>query len=90
MVFETMLSLPSMDETIKLSSGIKRKHVLLLSLVIEKGIAAESPEISNLLTAMGQEASADLIKLSQDYLEKAGLTALSQNLKSYNTAGDGK
>jgi hypothetical protein len=36
-MYETMLSLPSMDETVKFSQGIPRKQLLLLSLLIEKG-----------------------------------------------------
>ena len=89
-MYETMLSLPSMDETVKFSQGIKRKQVLLLCQLIETGLRSESPEIKDLMAAMPEGTSGELGALAAEYLEKAGLTALSSKLKSYNAESHGK
>lgn len=89
-MYETMLSLPSMDETVKFSHGIKRKQVLLLSLLIETGLKNNHPEIKDLLTALPEGTAEELSKLSSEYLERAGLTELNGKLKSYNTERSGK
>jgi hypothetical protein len=89
-MYETMLSLPSMDETVKFSQGIQRKQVLLLSLIIEKGLASENPEIKDLLAAMPEGATEELKGIAAEYLQKAGLTELSTKLKSFNVEGRGK
>ncbi len=83
-MYETMLSLPSMDETVKFSQGIPRKQVLLLSLLIEKGLDTDNPEIKDLLAAMPQGTVEALQGIAADYLQKAGLTELSIKLKSYS------
>ncbi len=82
-MYETMLSLPSMDETVKFSQGIQRKQVLLLSLLIENGLTSDSPEIRDLLAAMPEGTVEALQRIAADYLQKAGLTELSTKLKSY-------
>ncbi|SDE86263.1 hypothetical protein SAMN05216464_11096 [Mucilaginibacter pineti] len=82
-MYETMLSLPSMDETVKFSQGIQRKQVLLLSLMIEKGLGSDSPEIKDLLAAMPESTVGELKNLSAEYLQKAGLTELNEKLKLF-------
>nr|WP_067059975.1 hypothetical protein [Mucilaginibacter sp. L294] len=89
-MYETMLSLPSMDETVKFSHGIKRKQVLLLSLLIETGLKSDHPEIKDLLTALPEGAAEELSNLSAEYLEKSGLAELNAKLKSYNAERNGK
>lgn len=89
-MYETMLSLPSMDETVKFSQGIKRKQVLLLSQIIETGLRSDSPEIKDLLAAMPEGTASELSGLAAEYLEKAGLTALNTKLKTYHTESHGK
>jgi hypothetical protein len=89
-MYETMLSLPSMDETVKFSQGIKRKQVLLLSQIIETGLRSDHPEIKDLLAAMPEGTVGELNGIAEELLEKAGLTALNSKLKTYHTDGHGK
>jgi hypothetical protein len=89
-MYETMLSLPSMDETVKFSQGIQRKQVLLLSLMIEKGLGSDSPEIKDLLVAMPEGTAEELKGIAAEYLQKAGLTELSAKLKTFNAESRGK
>jgi len=89
-MYETMLSLPSMDETVKFSQGIKRKQVLLLSMLIETGLRSGDREITELLAAMPEGTAGELNGLAAEYLQKAGLTELSSKLKSFSGAGNGK
>ena len=89
-MYETMLSLPSMDEIVKFSQAIQRKQVLLLSLLIENGLSSGHPEIKDLLAAMPENTTGELKALAAEYLQKAGLTELSAKLKSFNAEGQGK
>lgn len=40
-VYDTILSIPGMNETVKLNVQISRKNILLLKRVIEKGLNAK-------------------------------------------------
>jgi len=84
-MYETMLSLPSMDETVKFNQGIPRKQVLLLSLLIESGLKSDNPEIRDMLAAMPDGTATELNKLGEEYLQKAGLTELSSKLRSFHS-----
>ncbi len=85
-MYETMLSLPSMDETVKFSQGIQRKQVLLLSLIIEKGLGSDNPEIKDLLAALPEGSAGELKNLAAEFLQKAGLSELSAKLKTFAPA----
>ncbi len=43
-VYDTVLSIPGMNETVKIELKIPRKNVLLLSKVIERGLVQEGEE----------------------------------------------
>lgn len=83
-VYDTILSIPGMNEPVKIDFKISRKNVLLLNRVIERGLTLkQGDKSSNLLDIVPQDALQELTSLADDCLKKAGLTELSEKLKSF-------
>lgn len=86
-VYDTILSIPGMNETVKIDMRISRKNVLLLNSVIKRGLATKDDDKSlNLLANIPLEALQELNALADDCLTKAGLTELSEKLNSLSAA----
>ncbi|PLK44916.1 hypothetical protein [Emticicia sp. TH156] len=86
-VYDTILSIPGMNETVKIELRIARKNVLLLNQVIELGLAAKEDEKSpGLLSSVPPDSLQELKALSEDCLQKAGLTELSEKLSTLGNA----
>ncbi len=84
MVYDTILSIPGMNETVKIDMKISRKNVLLLNRVIERGLTLKQDNKSpNLLDNLPDDTLKELTSLADDSLKKAGLTELSEKLKSF-------
>lgn len=82
-VYDTILSIPGMNETVKIDMKISRKNVLLLSSVIERGLTVkEGDKSSNLVDIVPKETLQELTAFAGDCLHKAGLTELSEKLGS--------
>jgi len=81
-VYDTILSIPGMNETVKIDLKISRRNVLLLNSVIERGLTVKDADekSSNLLDVVSKETLQELSDLSDDCLKKAGLTELSEKL----------
>jgi hypothetical protein len=58
-VFDTVLSIPGMSETVKIDLKISRKNVLLLSCLIEQGLLLEK-DPANLIGNISEEGFSDL------------------------------
>lgn len=87
-VYDTILSIPGMNEMVKIDLKISRKNVLLLNSVIERGLTAKDDDkSSNLLNNVPEESLKELRALASDCLQKAGLIELSEKL---NMLGNGK
>lgn len=87
-VYDTILSIPGMNETVKIDLKMSRKNVLLLNSVIERGLAAKDDDkSSNLLNNVPEDSLNELKSLANDCLQKAGLIELSEKLKML---GNGK
>jgi t-SNARE complex subunit (syntaxin) len=87
-VFDTIMSIPGMNETVKIDLRISRKNVLLLNHVIERGLAISNDDKSSgLLSNVPEENLNELKTIADEYLEKAGLIELSEKL---NELGKGK
>ena len=83
-VYDTILSIPGMNETVKIDLKISRKNVLLLNRVIERGLSPKQDDkSSNLLDIVPEDALQELTTLADDCLKKAGLIELSEKLKSF-------
>jgi hypothetical protein len=87
-VYDTILSMPGMGETVKIDLRVSRRNVLLLSSVIERGLSVQADEKSpSLLGNLPDETLQELRALGSDCLQKAGLTELSEKLSQF---GNGK
>jgi hypothetical protein len=78
-VFDTILSIPGMNETVKIDMKISRKNALLLNRLIERGLTLKQDEkSSNLLDNLPEDTLKELTSLADDCWKKAGLTELSE------------
>lgn len=82
--FDTILSIPGMNETVKIDLKISRKNVLLLHHVIGRGLIENQSSPSVLLQRSGEENIAELKQLSADCLARAGLAELNEKLAGLN------
>lgn len=73
-----------MNDTVTIDLKISRKNVLLLNRVIERGLTIKQDDKpSSMLEVVPQDALQELTTLADDCLKKAGLTELSEKLKSF-------
>lgn len=80
-IFDTILSAPGMNETVKINLKISRRNVLLLSSLIERGLTAKGDDKSfNILNTVPAETLSELKTFGDDCLQKAGLIELSEKL----------
>lgn len=85
-VYDTILSIPGMNDTVKIDLKISRKNVLLLTRVIERGLTMKQDDkSSNILDIVPKEILQEFTALADDCLKKAGLTDLSEKLKTLNS-----
>jgi len=84
-VFDTVLSIPGMNEVVKIDLKISRKNVLLLNRVIVRGLALEK-EDTGLLASLSEEGLSELKNVSEECLQKAGLVELNQKLITLSEA----
>lgn len=81
-VLDTIMSIPSMNEMIKMDFKISRKNALLLSSVIERGLEGKNESsIGGIVENMLPEQLQELKDISKDCLSKAGLLEFSEHLK---------
>ena len=82
-VYDTILSIPGMNEVVKIDLRISRKNVLLLNQVIERGLSAKDDDKSSVLLGnVLEESLLELKNLSEECLQKAGLIELSEKLQA--------
>lgn len=79
-IYETLLTVPGMHDTVKIDLKIPRKTVLLFTEVLSRGIEQKSSS-ANAVTNITKESQEELKAIISESLEKAGLTALSSKLK---------
>lgn len=81
-VYETLLSSPGMNDTVKISLHIPRKNILLLTKIIELGLSAKDSEQGGLMQVAGNDIIGELNSLTGDLLQKAGLTEMYNKIHS--------
>lgn len=81
-VYETVLSIPGMNDEIKVPLKITRKNLLLLSKVINRGLSGKETEDKSLsvLDIITKETFQELGEISSQLLHKAGLNELNDKL----------
>jgi hypothetical protein len=84
-IYDTVLSIPGMNENVKLNLQTSRKNLLLLNKLIERGLnAKETDEKSvSILDIVSGETLKELAELSAELLNKAGLSELNEKLKTF-------
>ena len=87
-VYDTILSIPGMNETVKIDMRVSRKNVLLLNSVIKRGLTAPTDKSHSLLDSIPKEAQQELLDFSDTCLHKAGLTELNDKLSAFNETKD--
>ena len=80
-VFDTILSSPGMNEAVKIDVRISRRNVLLLSHVIEQGVKNKAEGKGSVFASLPDGGKQELMEISTDFLQKAGLVELSEKLK---------
>nr|WP_072974961.1 hypothetical protein [Flavobacterium saccharophilum] len=87
-VFDTVLSIPGMNDVVKIDLKISRKNVLLLNHVIERGLSVnDNDKPSILMTSIPDENLQELRFFGDECLQKAGLIELSEKLKTLSETG---
>ncbi|WP_244620353.1 hypothetical protein [Chitinophaga japonensis] len=79
---DTILSIPGMNDPVKIDLKISRRQVLVLSHVIERGVTGKEGSMAGLLESLPKEALTELGQLSGECLQKAGLVELYEKLKN--------
>ena len=84
-VYDTVLSIPGMNDEVKVSLKISRKNLLLLNKVIERGINGRETEDKSVsvLDTVAKETLQELGEIGGQLLLKAGLTEMNEKLKSF-------
>ncbi|OJV54198.1 MAG: hypothetical protein BGO31_12650 [Bacteroidetes bacterium 43-16] len=78
-IYQTVLVGPGMDENVKLSFGASRRLILLLAEVIKEGSKIKG---NGFLESVDGKLIQELDALRSEFLEKAKLSQLSEQLKS--------
>lgn len=84
-VYDTILSIPGMNDAIKVSLKISRKNLLLLNKVIERGLNGKETEDKSvsILEIILKEDLKELGGIATELLNKAGLADMNEKLKSF-------
>ncbi len=85
-VYETLLLSPGMNEPVKIVLNLSRKNVLLLTKVIELGLAnQEATGEQSIIGIAKKETLTELSTLSDELLNKAGLQEMNSKLAALST-----
>lgn len=84
-VYDTVLSIPGMNDEVKVSLKTSRKNLLLLNKVIERGIHGKDSDDKSVsvLDTVPKETLEELAGIAGQLLSKAGLTEMNEKLKSF-------
>lgn len=82
-IYETLLTIPGMNEAVKISLKIPRKNVLLLNQVIERGLLVKAGEEGSGVIAVNKEATAAIQQIADELLEKSGLAEMKEKLNTF-------
>jgi len=81
-VYETLLCSPGMNEAVKIDLKISRKTILLLSSLIENGVAEKESTVQGILGLIPEQDREELKNFGDECLKKAGLKELSEKMKT--------
>ncbi|WP_448635421.1 hypothetical protein [Pedobacter panaciterrae] len=82
-MYDALLSVPGMNENVKVDLKISRKQILLLSQAIRQGVKQETGMVKDLVSVLPKESITELCEIADDFLQKAGLAELFQKLQTF-------
>lgn len=84
-VYDTILSIPGMNDEIKVNLRTSRKNLLLLNKVIERGINGKDSEDKSIsvLESIPKDTLQEIGEIAVQLLNKAGLSEMNEKLKSF-------
>jgi len=86
-VFDTILSIPGMNDTVRIDLKLSRKNAFILHHVISRGLELKDDEKGMTVFANAPEESlAELKEIAVDCLSKAGLVELNEKLSELSQA----
>ncbi len=85
-IYETLLTSPGMNDSVKIDLRMPRKNVLLLTKLIELGLELKDDTSQNgLLSAFTNDILGEVKNITGDLLSKAGLTETYNKLNSLHS-----
>lgn len=88
LLYETLLSAPGMNDVVKVDLRIPRRNVLLIAKAIDRGLQAKPGEpVEGLIRAAGTGSLEALQQVSQELLQKAGLSEMNEKLGTLQPGG---
>jgi hypothetical protein len=87
-LYDTLLSIPGMNNKVKIDLKMSLRDALLLSKIIERGLSGKDMEDSsiNILEFISLEMTNELLELPREILQKAGLVEMNERLKSFGVS----
>lgn len=79
-----LISVPGMEDTVKLNLSLQRRQVMLLSNVIREGMKTDQGMVGDLLAVLPMECGQELIRVSSELDDKAGLSDLQEKVKQFS------
>lgn len=84
-LYDTILSIPGMNDEVKLNLKISRKNLLLLTKIIERGLNGKDSDDKSVsvLDTVPKESLQELSEIAGQLLGKAGLSEMNEKLKAF-------
>ena len=84
-IYATILSIPGMNEKVKVNLQVSRKNLLLLDKVIERGLNGKDTDDKqvSILDILPKESLQELGALAIELLDKSGLSEMNEKLKTF-------
>lgn len=84
-LYDTILSIPGMNDEVKLNLKISRKNLLLLTKIIERGLNGKDNDDNSVsvLDTVPKESLQELSEIAGQLLGKAGLSEMNEKLKAF-------
>lgn len=81
-VLETVFSIPTMEDKVKIDLKISRRTILMLSSVIDRGLDPKDETAAALLDNINEEMKLELRAISDECIQRTGLADTIQKVKN--------
>jgi hypothetical protein len=84
-IYDTVLCIPGMNDSVKINLQTTRKNLLLLNKVIERGLKAKEQDDKSvsILDIIPKESLQELGAIATELLNKSGLSEMNEKLRSF-------